>query len=179
MTFDAISESRLKEVCPDIAQSWIQLRDKMWAEHEKQIRVTCGYRSVAQQWIEYGKGRVKGRNGVWTITDPRKVVSHAQGFQSFHVYGLALDSCFLGGDPFLSELKKSEQEFYWNEYGRLAKACNFEWGGDWRGAKNDRPHVQKSYGLSVRECQSLYEKNGIKGVWEKCAVINLCGRELL
>lgn len=179
MVFDPISESRLKEVLPDLAYSWKQVRDKFWEKNGMQIRVSQGLRTYAEQWDLYSKGRLKDKDGTWIICDIRKVVTHAKAGESLHNFGLSLDSCFIGKDPYLSQLKKEDQERLWNDYGTIAKAQGLVWGGDWVGSRNDRPHVENAFGMSLHELQMLYEEGGLPRVWSKCQTYHFCGRPVV
>lgn len=178
MIYDKISEDRLNEVCPDVAWSWCEVREQFWNEHKLQLRVACGMRTFAQQWAEYGKGRLKDKNGTWIICDIKKVVTYAIPGQSFHQYGLAIDTCFLSDDPYLERMKKDQAIILWNTYGAFCKDSGLEWGGDW-GAHADRPHCQNRYGMSWDQAQMIYEDKGIKGVWNKCKNISACGSEII
>jgi len=112
-----------------------------------------GYRSWARQDQLYAQGGV----------------TNAEGGESWHNYGLALD--FTWYDPTTgrgpswldhSTLTAAEQERHWNALGAKAKQAGFEWGGDWTSFK-DRPHVQYrgSYSSGASSLQSVY--NGASG----------------
>lgn len=174
---DSVSEGKLKLVLPDLAIRWRLVREKMWDIYKRQIRVTDGLRTFGDQWECYSKGRLKDKNGTWIICDAKKVVTHAMPGQSLHNYGMALDVCFMGDDAYL--VKDPEQVMLWNEYGKFCKDNSLVWGGDWVGMKNDRPHCEISYGLSIHALQVEYEDNGIKGVWNKCKLMSQCGAQLI
>ncbi len=91
-------------------------------QHGLRMRITCGYRSLAQQVAEYAKGR--------TAPGPR--VTRARPGRSPHNYGLAADFCFQGLRPYDGD---------WKAFGRLAKQAGLAWGGGWLLFK-DRPHVE-------------------------------------
>lgn len=177
MVPDPVTDTRLKSVLPDLAIRWRKVRQNMWDAHELQMRVTDGYRSVSDQWKYWYLGRIKDKDGTWIIGDASQVVTHAKPLESLHNYGLALDSCFMGDDPYLA--KDTKAEFLWSEYGRFCKANSLDWGGIWKGMKNDRPHCELSYGLNIHSLQILFEDGGIKGVWNKCKILSTCGAELV
>lgn len=177
MIADPVSETKLSFVIPDVGIRWRTVRQAMWDKHEKQLRVTDGFRSFGDQWKYYGYGRIKDKNGKWLICDASKVVTHAIPGESLHNYGLAVDSCFMGDDPYLA--KDQNCEFLWNEYGRLCQENSLTWGGVWQGMKNDRPHCELSYGMSIHTLQIIYEDSGIKGIWLKCKLMSACGGELI
>lgn len=171
-----MSNSNLSQVCIDIAEKWKAVRQDFWDLHHLQLRVCQGFRSYPEQAELYSRGRKKGASGQWFIFDKKKIVTYARAGESWHNYGLALDSCFYGGDPFLALYPKKECDFLWNEYGKLCEAHNLEWGGSWK--TPDRPHAQKTYGLSLPQAQEIFEEQGLKGIWEKCSQIMACGKEI-
>lgn len=178
MIFDPSTEMKLTAVCPDVALRWKNVRDEMWTLYQLQIKVTEGLRTFSQQWDDWGKGRLKDKNtGEWVICDVRKVITYAMPGQSFHQYGLALDSCFMGPDPYLEHIHPDDSEKFWAEYGRLCRKHGLQWGGDWK--HPDRPHCEMTYGLSIDEIQIIYEDLGIKGVWQKCKQVSQCGTQLV
>jgi len=93
------------------------------------------FRSVDEQKALYAQGR----------SAPGKIVTNAQGGQSYHNYGLAVDLCELSADG---------TEVLWNfNMGTLdpiAKKYGLEWGGDWQSIK-DRPHFQISFGFTWQQ----------------------------
>lgn len=175
MITDLVSSLRLKSVLPDVSRRWILVRQEMWDLHQLQLRVTDAFRTAAAQWALYSLGRKKDHKGIWTVEDPKKIVTHARAGESFHNYGLAIDSAFMGDDAYLVKRCKAEADRLWNEYGKICRENGFEWGGDWSGNKVDRPHCQITYGLNIGAAQMLYEEMGVSGVWDKCKQLNQCG----
>ena len=147
----------------------------MYDLHVYQIRVSDGLRSFGRQWEYWGKGRTKDKSGRWKVTDSAKIVTYAVPGQSYHQYGMAIDTCFMGNDPYLSTIPIGECEKLWNEYGRLCIVHGLQWGGNFK--KPDRPHCQVTYGLSIHAVQIIYEDKGIKGVFERCRAFLACGTE--
>ncbi len=176
---DPASDWKLTKICPDVADRWKKARQALWDSHQVQIKITDGYRNFSEQFAVWSKGRKRDKQGNWTISDPTKVVTHSMPGQSYHNYSLAIDSAFMGEDPYLAKLEKDACDKLWQAYGDAVKAQGMEWGGDWEGAKNDRPHCQVSYGLSVHTCQIVYENSGIPGVWNRCKNSLLDGREIV
>jgi hypothetical protein len=170
---DKDTELRLCLVYPDLAVRWRRVASDMLDLYRMPIRVTEGLRSFSRQWELFSIGRKREKSGVWVITDPKKIVTRSQPSQSLHTYGLAVDSCFLGPDPYLDKLPKEKKQYYWDLFGSLVRTHGLTWGGDWNGngikEKNDfdMPHCQITYGLSIHDIQILYEYNGIKSVWAK------------
>ena len=97
------------------------------------MKLTCGYRSVEEQNRLYAQGR----------TAPGRIVTNARGGASWHNYGLAADYAFVAG----GQLAWSGP---WRIFGRIARECGLEWGGDWKGFP-DRPHVQFRKGRTLAQ----------------------------
>nr|WP_282435748.1 M15 family metallopeptidase [Peribacillus muralis] len=110
------------------------------------IIITAGYRSVEEQNELYQKGRLSTGN----------IVTYAKGGESLHNFGLAIDFALLNkqGEAIWdmeydgNDNGKSD----WMEVVTVAKELGFDWGGDWPGFK-DFPHLQMTFGLSLRELQ--------------------------
>mgnify|MGYP005854147097 CR=1 FL=1 len=88
------------------------------------VMLTCGYRSCQEQDRLYAQGRTK----------PGMKVTNACGGYSWHNFGLAADYAFIIDG-------KVTWNGPWNVFGRIARACGLEWGGDFKSIV-DRPHVQ-------------------------------------
>lgn len=95
------------------------------------VKLTCGYRSIEEQNRLYARGR----------TLPGTVVTNAQGGYSWHNFGLAADYAFVVGG-------RITWEGPWRIFGRIARECGLEWGGDWK-TFPDRPHVQWRKGRTL------------------------------
>lgn len=168
MPLDKDTVSRLNNVYPDLAVRWRRVAQSFFDHYRMQLKVTQGFRSYEDQMKYYKQGRsqISGTKE-WQITNPSQVVSHAPPGYSYHNFGLGLDSAFVGSDPYLSGHPKGMSEFYWNQYGLIAESFGLVWGGRWPGMKQDRPHVQLGYGLSIHEIQMLMDHDGVKAVWSK------------
>lgn len=181
MSIETNTEAALAKVYPDVAVRWRRVKNEIWESYRLQLRVTSGLRDDADQWDLFRRGRTKAADGSWSISDPKLVVTHAKPGDSFHKYGLALDSCFVGMDPYLTAMSPTEAEMIWNHFGKLVEAYGMQWGGDWNGdgihdkADFDRPHCQLAYGLGLSEIKSLHEHGGVAAVWAKCDQIIKCG----
>jgi peptidoglycan L-alanyl-D-glutamate endopeptidase CwlK len=176
---DPVSEHRLSLVHPDIQKRWLGVRDEFYKDHGLQIRVTSGYRNFTEQMGLYALGRARLPSGVWEVVDMRKKVTDARGGESYHNFGLAVDSAFMGDDPYLSKMPTPESDILWANFGKIGKSWGFEWGGDWQKKKLDRPHLQKKFDLSLHECQIIYEDKGLKGIFERCNAVMACGRAIV
>ena len=166
---DPITETRLKLVYPDLAKRWRRVNEDMITLHSRPMRVADGIRSMATQWIYWCKGRRLTSTGAWVIEDQSAVVTYAEPGESLHHYGLALDTVFLGKDPYLKNFRRSFRERMFGEFGRIAKFHGLDWAGDWKGKKKELGHCEKRYGLSLVEIRALYVIKGDTSVlWAKC-----------
>lgn len=155
MDLDPVSTERLALVYPDIAVRWRRVAEDFWAQHKLALRVSEGIRSIEAQAALWAQGR----------TAPGKIVTYSKPGESLHHYGLAVDACFAGADPFLEHEPRAE--FLWREYGRIATSHGLTWGGAWSRFV-DRPHVQLTYGLTLQQIKELASYRGNESVWAKC-----------
>jgi peptidoglycan LD-endopeptidase CwlK len=146
---DAVSSGRIRLLYPDVAIRFIRVFNDMHRMFGKQLRVTEGLRTFKRQEELYALGR----------TQPGRIVTYARPGQSLHNFGLALDVCFLGKDPWLEK----EPEL-WEKFGQIAEGHGFAWGGAFKKFK-DRPHIEIAYGLGLEELQAFYWVDGLKAVW--------------
>lgn len=116
----------LSKLHPDLVAKVGRVLEQMQL-HYHPMRITDGYRTVAQQKALFAKGR----------TAPGRIVTHCDGVRtpSNHQSGRAVDCCFLGPDPYGDNNP-------WEQYGQFAEAEGLIWGGRWRAKKRDRPHVE-------------------------------------
>jgi peptidoglycan LD-endopeptidase CwlK len=110
------------------------------------IVITDDFRSAAEQDRLYEQGR--SREGT--------IVTHVEGGESYHNYGLAIDFALkLDDGSVVWDLERDDNgngQSDWMEVVAIAKDLGFEWGGDWAGFK-DYPHLEMDFGLSIRELQ--------------------------
>lgn len=99
------------------------------------MRATDGLRTLARQQELWAQGR----------TTPGKIVTNADGIlhPSNHQakadgLGHAIDSCFLGPDPYLEHYAASAR--IWAAYGALVEAVGLGWGGRFHSV--DQPHAE-------------------------------------
>jgi len=110
------------------------------------IRFTHTLRSIAEQDALYAQGR----------TTKGPIVTWAQGGDSYHNYGLALDFCLLlnGGREVSWDINKDfncDGLSDWAQVIQKAEKLGFESGARWE--KKDYPHLQMTYGLSITDCK--------------------------
>ncbi len=103
------------------------------------VRLVCGYRSTGEQNALYAKGRTK----------PGEIVTNARGGYSWHNFGLGADYAFVVGG-------RITWNGPWNVFGRIARSCGLEWGGDFK-RFSDRPHVQWRKGRSLSQMREHTE----------------------
>jgi RHS repeat-associated protein len=108
------------------------------------LRVTDGYRSVAEQDKLYAKGR----------TAPGSIVTKARGGYSNHNFGLAIDVV-----PFENGKLNWDTKNY-PLIGKIGISRGLEWGGNWKFV--DKPHFQNLQGKTLKDLRSLpKDANGL------------------
>lgn len=161
MDLDDATIVRLAAVYPDLRVAAIKVYEDMFRCHQVKMRCSDGLRTQATLEATYAQGR----------TAPGPIVTYARPEDSLHRYGLALDSCFIGKDPFLAEDPK--KDFLWNEYGKFCVAYGLTWGGAFKHLV-DLPHAELTYGLNLTEIKNLYAIKGNESVWFKMNQIKGC-----
>lgn len=147
MRLDSKSEAIFCNVYPEVAIRSKRAIDNFFKRTGLELRVTEGLRTYKKQLELYNQ--------------TNKVTDALPGL-SFHNYGMAVDCCFAGDDPYLS--KRSDQAQKWQIFGRCVEDAGLRWGGRFKII--DQPHVEISASLSVREMKQLLEKGGIRSVWQ-------------
>lgn len=149
-------EDILAQVYPDFAIRVRRVYADMADVYHRPMRPTQGFRSFEEQEKIFAQGRLL----------PGPIVTYARPGDSLHNYGLAVDSCFRGKDPYLEKAPPEIAQKAWYEYGKAAKAHGLTWGGDWLSKKVDRPHIQLTYGLTLHELKMLYDEGGLEHIWK-------------
>ncbi|MCZ0701657.1 peptidoglycan L-alanyl-D-glutamate endopeptidase CwlK [Natronobacillus azotifigens] len=136
------------ELHPIVAEKKMKLID-LASKQGINIIITDGFRSFEEQDILYAQGR----------TNDGAIVTNAQGGQSYHNYGLAIDFALqLEDGQVLWDLTydgNNSGQSDWMEVVEIAKELGFTWGGDWEHFP-DYPHLQMDFGLTIRELQRGY-----------------------
>ena len=145
----------LSLIYPDVRVRVLRVQADMREHHGKQMRACQGLRTWEEQAALYAKGR----------TTPGPKVTNAPPGESAHNFGLAVDCCFTGGDPWLDLDKDSK--FLWEEYGKFTRAHGLVWGGDFKSIC-DRPHGELIYGMSFSDLRDLYGQGKVAAIWAKC-----------
>ena len=116
-----------------------------------------GYRTDAEQMLLWCQGR----------TQPGLIVTDAQGGDSAHNYGIAVDFC---RDGYLDRrgLQPDFRPESYDVLGEEARRLGLVWGGDWR--KPDRPHVQWGPGFTTKvdlaPLKAIKATGGLTAVFE-------------
>jgi peptidoglycan hydrolase-like protein with peptidoglycan-binding domain len=149
---DAVSESRLAKVNPELASRIRAMAADLKAQGID-IRVTDGLRTVEEQNALYEQGRTK----------PGNIVTNARGGSSYHNYGLAVDVV-----PMVNgKANYNVSADTWNKIGAAGKKYGLEWGGDFKSIV-DKPHFQMSGGAGrARDWLPTYQQGGLQAVWDK------------
>ena len=82
---------------------------------------------------------------------------------SLHQLGLAVDVWFNREDGSWPSGKELDEWVHWSEFGELAKAHEFEWGGDFK--NHDKVHLQATFGVDESVLKKIYSIKERKGVW--------------
>lgn len=162
----------LNTVHPDLRVRVLRVYEDIRLALGLEMRPTSGLRSMAEQQDLWRVGRDTDGNEL----PGARVLTRARPGSSWHNFGLAVDSCFSGKDPYwklLAATNKAEADRRWAEFGRFCKAHGLEWGGDWNGngVKDandwDLPHAQCCYGMNLKQVQDLYKVGGLTGIFHK------------
>ena len=116
------------------------------------VALHCGLRTPEQQDALYAQGRtIKGN-----------IVTNAQGFESYHCLGLAVDIVFKDDKGNWTWDDKCD----WSGLGIVGKMFGFQWGGDWTKFP-DFPHFQMiGHIANIKEAVKILYENGIESVWK-------------
>ncbi|WP_017470504.1 M15 family metallopeptidase [Amphibacillus jilinensis] len=133
---------------PIVAEKKDQLIDQA-SDIDIDIVITDGFRSVEEQNQLYQQGRATEGS----------VVTYAQGGESYHNYGLAIDFALQTEDgEIIWDMQYDGNNSGapdWFEVVDIAKSLGFTWGGDWDRFP-DYPHLQFDDGLSIQQLQRGY-----------------------
>jgi D-alanyl-D-alanine carboxypeptidase. len=130
------------------------------------MRMTSGLRTIEEQEKLYAIGRtIVGKNPSKSLP-MGEIVTRAIPGHSFHNYGLAFDSCFIGDDPYLEKMSEKDSSYIWNKFGDLVVSTgHMFWGGNFKTIK-DLPHAEKRYGLTTCECMDIVKSHGLVGFYQ-------------
>jgi hypothetical protein len=93
-----------------------------------------------------------------------RTVTNAEPGYSRHQYGLALDACFAGTDPYLEKLPAVESKAAWEAYARAGERVGLFAG--LRFGAVDSPHLEMRYArVPLHELRWLFSTGGLVKVW--------------
>lgn len=158
MKLDQRSDALLREVYPVFGLQVERVLRAMLDRFNKQMRVTAGFRSFQEQGNIFAIGRSK----------PGKIVTKAKPGMSKHNYGLAVDVCFRGMDPFLERetvVSISGYHPLWHELEKLCKEFDLRSGLSF----GDAPHIEWPNPPRAETLHDEYIYNGlsIEQIWKK------------
>lgn len=115
------------------------------------VALHMGLRTPEQQDALYALGRTK----------PGSIVTNAQGYESYHCLGLAVDIVFKDEKGNWTWSDKCD----WNGLGTTGKIFGFQWGGDWTRFP-DFPHFQMIGKIpNVKEAKRILFEDGVDKLW--------------
>jgi len=145
------------------AQFAIRARDTLRDMRKEGVdmRVTDGFRSFQEQDNLYEQGR----------TRPGNRVTNARGGQSWHNYGVAMDSTFQdpNGQPHWRE--DGDYARLWQRYGEVGQRHGLEWGGNFRNV--DNPHHEyhpNDTAGGARNHEQTLRRQGLPEVWRRMGI---------
>jgi len=159
MALDSQSLSILATVHPELKARIFRVYQDVSTILGLEMRPTRGLASMEDQL----KIWMIGRDADGNMVDPSAVVTQAPPGSSWHNYGLAVDSCFRGEDPYLE--RDPDRLVKWQKFGTIAEGHGLEWGGRFKNF--DGPHTQMRFGMSLKDAQTLFKLGGIQSVFAK------------
>lgn len=156
---DSISEARLQDIAPQLADKVRQMSD-MLTQEGILIRVTQALRSWSQQDALYAQGR----------TTPGNIVTNCPGGHSYHNFGLAVDCA--PDDPSQPGYQPDWNASHptWKRMEAIGQSLGMDSGATWRSFP-DAPHFQISgrfpEGSPSEEVRQLFKDGGMQGVWNE------------
>jgi hypothetical protein len=158
-----IRRVRLEDFYPPFLIRFLKLL-KMATDMNLWFHVTSGYRSFDEQNEIFEQGR----------SLPGQIVTQAQGGQSLHNFGLAID--VVRNQLVQSPLVKPVWEkTAYEDLNKLSQEVDLEWGGNWNNFKGDVYHLQYPLeGIPIAKLKRIYEstyrtgseKKALKEVWK-------------
>lgn len=134
---DKLSVDRLNKLHPKVRNTFKNFIEAAETRLNITLRITDGYRSIAQQDELYAQGRTK----------PGKIVTNSKGGQSYHNYGLAVDLVPMVGN-------KPDYNYDYEKIKEIAAEYGIAWGGDFKRLV-DKPHFEKTLGYTVSQLSSI------------------------
>ena len=150
---DTVSEQRLSEVYPGLADKVRQMATQLESEGTD-IRVTQSLRTMAEQEALYAQGR----------TAPGRVVTEARAGYSWHNFGLAVDIA-----PFTPQgVDWNTSHPVWKRAVAVGESLGLVAGAAFR-TFPDWPHFQLTGRFPATpsdECRAIFAAGGLAAVWQ-------------
>lgn len=147
---NSASRARMRLLYPDVAIRAERLYSDIFLHTGLEPRMTESVRTFARQAELYAQGR----------TAPGSIVTNAKPGFSLHHYACAFDTAFIDRKT----KKVVDTDSVWQDYGHLAAAQGFDWGGGWK-TIHDTPHCELTYGVSLDQMREIYLQKGIVGIF--------------
>ncbi|MGE6376027.1 peptidoglycan-binding protein [Peribacillus muralis] len=138
-----------KAMNPVVKASAVEMIQRAYTEGIK-VQLSAGHRSMEEQAVLYGQGRVYSYNGKNYSNPAKPVVTNAKPGQSYHNFGLAIDFFIVSDDGTKAIWTVNSR---WKRVAAIGKELGFEWGGDWRAFK-DYSHLEMTGGLTYTQLQA-------------------------
>lgn len=140
---DAISIKRADTLHPAVRQQVVDYITEIEKDFPEGtfVRIVQALRTPQEQAVLYAQGRTK----------PGKIVTNAKPGSSYHEYGLAIDGAIIVNG------KVDWNNPLWMKVVEYFKARSWGWGGSFKSIK-DRPHLEATYGYSVKQLLDKYNK---------------------
>lgn len=103
------------------------------------IKLSEGFRSAKKQNEYYAKGR----------TTEGKIITNAQGLQSYHNFGLAFDVIFI-------KYNWNAPQNWWDTLGKEGEKLGLTWGGRWE--MRDYTHFELHDGFTWKDVEPYLRK---------------------
>jgi hypothetical protein len=132
-TWDPKTDAKIQTLHPLMRAKASKFINQVEKRLGKRLRITDGYRTIAEQNKLYAQGR----------TTAGKIVTNAKGGSSYHNFALAFDCYFTknGSVDFSHAITP--------EVAQIGKELGLEWGGSWKSFK-DFPHFQLNKGTTTQ-----------------------------
>jgi peptidoglycan L-alanyl-D-glutamate endopeptidase CwlK len=159
---DKLSTTRIALLHPDLrieATEILQRCDQALTGRAK-VRFTYTLRTAGEQNGLYALGRTAVNPDGKSKQRPMGYkVTNAPAWSSMHNYGLAIDIALIIDGKIASwdDTKDWDADRVndWMEVVHIFEAYGWTWGGRWSSII-DKPHFQKTFGLSLKQLQSLH-----------------------
>lgn len=155
---DSISVQRIALLHPKLRAEALIILQEIEAAlvGRAHCRIVSTLRTFLEQNALYAQGRTK----------PGTIVTNAKAGQSNHNFGTSLDFALIvdkdGDGKFESTSWDTKGDYDgdkkadWMEVVAIFKRHGWSWGGDWK-TLVDMPHVEKSFGYSVKQLNALHQ----------------------